>query len=100
MGTCSAVKAGAARGRLRGEAKVVETPSAHNRLRVKEREKADEDKAGQDDQGGRQHGHLEDLPLTLEVWSRNNWREEGEGKPKDASSNGSDILADADVCAD
>ena len=79
---------------------MVETPSAHNRLRVEEREKADEDKAGQDDQGGRQHGHLEDLPLTLEVWSRNNWSEEGEGKPKDAGSNGGETLADADVCAD
>ena len=57
---------------------MVETPSAQKCLRVEEREKADEDKAGQEDQGGRQHGHLEDLPLTLEVWSRNNWSEEGE----------------------
>ena len=79
---------------------MVETPSADNRLRVEESEKADEDKAGQDDQGGGQHGHLEDLPLTLEVWSKNNWSEDGEGQPKDASSNGSETLADADVCAD
>ena len=79
---------------------MVETPSAHNRLRVEEREKADEDQAGQDDQVGRQHGHLEYLPLALEVWSRNNWSEEGEGKPKDACSNRSETLADADVCAD
>ena len=79
---------------------MVETPSAHNSLMVEEREKADEDKAGQDDQGGRQHGQLEYLPLTLEVWSRNNWSEQGEGKPKDAGSNCSETLADADVCAD